>query len=853
MTRAHRLLAALNGLRSLGLEKTLRVPTLVIAGNQSSGKSSVVEAIAGVALPRAPGTCTRCPTEVRMSCDSCPHRTAIATANAIRRTLPPADSSWRCRIWLRFEHGAADQRQPETRFSTVYDRAHIAAHVTAAQAMLLNPKGAATAAATSAFMPLPSADGSTLGPSSALAALGDPSEYELRFTRNSVVLEIEGAEADLTIVDLPGIIQSHAEGPELVDLVHQMTRDAIKPENHTIVTTIAANDDPDNQAISLWARQVDPAGARQLAVLTKPDLVPAGMHDEWVQRVQLASANGPQRIHVVRNPGQDELDRDISPEAAREAEQAFFQRSPHWAPIAHRVGTPILRAALSSLLVEIIEQQLPDIQCRAREALRDVQRQLAALPPGPSAGSAPYELPVLLRRVAERLRDELQVGGEADAATYQRFELAYARLGTELGASMPAFYVNGRLFSALNRYDRYDDGGGGGGGDGSEGDSSGRNGSGPNDVDELDVAALRLEAQQAGKVPSAEQVWAAVDEPGPWLRAALAQRRLPPSFQTLDDVSQLLKSYRGPELPPFMPPHLLKKLITRFRGEWQQHAQECLEAVAGVVGAVNEGVVAAELGRYPKTAAAVRSALAAHLESVRADALERLANAVAVEHNNTSVQHLTAYNQYRKAFLAALKHAHMRMDEGSTDLLKQVPQLQGSQTAGADALLLALPSKEEDELQLMAACLAYYKVVFRRAHEVLPLTIKEALLNRLAQPDVLQRYLQEALLGQQPSAEAARELLHESEETTRRRAELADREGRLVQACRLLQQAAPALAPITALAAVPASTAEAAPTPTMELAPASTPAADTAAVLAEAPAAVPAAVQATASTAAVVG
>lgn len=36
------------------------LPQSVIIGNQSSGKSSVVEAICGIPLPRAAGTCTRC-------------------------------------------------------------------------------------------------------------------------------------------------------------------------------------------------------------------------------------------------------------------------------------------------------------------------------------------------------------------------------------------------------------------------------------------------------------------------------------------------------------------------------------------------------------------------------------------------------------------------------------------------------------------------------------------------------------------------------------------------------------------------------------------------------------------------
>ncbi len=59
-------LSLANDLHALGVDALLEVPTLVIAGDQSSGKSSVVEAVAGVPLPRADGTCTRCPTEVRM-------------------------------------------------------------------------------------------------------------------------------------------------------------------------------------------------------------------------------------------------------------------------------------------------------------------------------------------------------------------------------------------------------------------------------------------------------------------------------------------------------------------------------------------------------------------------------------------------------------------------------------------------------------------------------------------------------------------------------------------------------------------------------------------------------------------
>ncbi|KAG5183739.1 P-loop containing nucleoside triphosphate hydrolase protein [Tribonema minus] len=53
-------------LRGRGLEKDVAIPQIAVVGDQSSGKSSVLEAISGIPFPRGSGLVTRCATELRM-------------------------------------------------------------------------------------------------------------------------------------------------------------------------------------------------------------------------------------------------------------------------------------------------------------------------------------------------------------------------------------------------------------------------------------------------------------------------------------------------------------------------------------------------------------------------------------------------------------------------------------------------------------------------------------------------------------------------------------------------------------------------------------------------------------------
>ncbi|NXU50354.1 MX protein, partial [Turnix velox] len=56
----------IDSLRALGVEKDLALPAIAVIGDQSSGKSSVLEALSGIALPRGSGIVTRCPLELKL-------------------------------------------------------------------------------------------------------------------------------------------------------------------------------------------------------------------------------------------------------------------------------------------------------------------------------------------------------------------------------------------------------------------------------------------------------------------------------------------------------------------------------------------------------------------------------------------------------------------------------------------------------------------------------------------------------------------------------------------------------------------------------------------------------------------
>jgi len=64
-SKDHRdLLDILDRLRSQGLSRFVDLPQIIVCGDQSSGKSSVLEAISGMSFPAKDNLCTRFATEL---------------------------------------------------------------------------------------------------------------------------------------------------------------------------------------------------------------------------------------------------------------------------------------------------------------------------------------------------------------------------------------------------------------------------------------------------------------------------------------------------------------------------------------------------------------------------------------------------------------------------------------------------------------------------------------------------------------------------------------------------------------------------------------------------------------------
>ena len=352
------LLNDIDRLRSQGLSHfEVSLPQIIVCGDQSSGKSSVLEALSRVQFPTKDELCTRFATEVVLR--------KAATEYACVTIIPGKSCNDEERKRLsnfKVPHATLEQ------FATLID---------AAQTEILSSKSSA-------------------------------------FSDNVLRVEISGPNLpQLTIVDLPGII--HSEGKQQTEadikLVTKLVKSYMENERSIILTVVTAKNDISNQIVLTMARAVDPEGSRTLGVITKPDTLHPGSNSELTFMELAKNENIKFHLgwHVLRNRDFDT--KDVSSELRDEAESAFFAQGVWKALPRNTVGIDALRGRLSRVLLEHITTELPALIDDIERGIEDCERRLCHL--GESRASV-KEQRIFLMRTSQRFQSLVKAATDGD-------------------------------------------------------------------------------------------------------------------------------------------------------------------------------------------------------------------------------------------------------------------------------------------------------------------------------------------------------------------------------------------------------------------------------------------------------
>lgn len=382
-------------LRHLGIEDSnIALPKICVVGDQSTGKSSLIEGISDIKLPRSAGTCTRCPMEINLS-ESGPGTSWTCRVSLTRKYM--YDSARRVPRNNKRSLGPWANVEPEDEhFITLTDKAEVQNAIKWAQLAILNPTRP-----SSDYVP-----GQNEGT--------DPIFQYVKFSPNIVRLDISGPDfPNLSFYDLPGVISLTEFDEEiyLVHLVENLVREYISHENCIVLLTQTMTDDATNSRAAKIIRDVKGAKARTLGVLTKPDRIQTG--ESYLQWREILNGDKFSLGHgyfVVKN----DPDPLIEHSQAREEEAEFFSSSP-WSTelfdYHERFGTRRLQEALSTLLLEQILGCLPRIISQIDEKASTIDAELLTLPNPPSE-NVQYILSSTLSQLKDDIRSHID-GGSA--------------------------------------------------------------------------------------------------------------------------------------------------------------------------------------------------------------------------------------------------------------------------------------------------------------------------------------------------------------------------------------------------------------------------------------------------------
>ncbi|KAJ5899484.1 hypothetical protein N7495_004228 [Penicillium taxi] len=322
------LLDKIDELRTIGVGGLVGLPQLIVCGNQSSGKSSVLQAISRVRFPVKSNVCTRFPTEVIL------------------------------------------RRHPESRFKVSIEPGSSRTSREARQAI-------------QAFAPaeVTSSDQLESLVEKAKECIGITSEG---FSDDILKVEILGPDKpELTLVDLPGLYTSHSTSQDEkgIMIVHDITKRYMRNQRSIILAVVSAKNDYHIQRVLNMAEEFDRSRERTIGIITQPDMLEAHSEEEasWLQILKNDKVPLKLGWHVLRNRSFET--RKVSDEERDRKEKKFFAKG-NWSCMkAECMGVERLRHRLSTVLLKHVQHNLPGLIAEINERVLDRQSRLAKLGP----------------------------------------------------------------------------------------------------------------------------------------------------------------------------------------------------------------------------------------------------------------------------------------------------------------------------------------------------------------------------------------------------------------------------------------------------------------------------------------
>ncbi|KAK1772242.1 dynamin [Phialemonium atrogriseum] len=334
--KSTRRLNQIDKIRANGVGEHVSLPQLVVCGDQSAGKSSVLERVTSVPFPRQDGLCTRFPTEIILRHNTEPLRISASIQPSARR--PPETRE----TLRRYRRNLSDDMSelPE---------------VISESAALMGIRGY----------------GSTQSGNT--------------FAQDVLRIEIVGpTNLHLTIVDLPGLISVPNEDQTDADIriVRELVKTYLSSTRTIIMAVLQASNDIANQGILQLVRQHDPDGQRTVGIITKPDLITKGVEGRIAMLAKsLDSVKLKLGFFLMKNASPAEAKEGLTWDDLARREEKFFS-TPAWKEHnlgMRRVGVEPLRLFLQDLLSRHIEKELPKVREEIKHRLAVTEAELALM------------------------------------------------------------------------------------------------------------------------------------------------------------------------------------------------------------------------------------------------------------------------------------------------------------------------------------------------------------------------------------------------------------------------------------------------------------------------------------------